>query len=66
MTGYSTKYSRGKLVGFKNYFVIYADKPFTKYSTWKDKDFVKDALQITGDHCGAVVGFETKKVKKSI
>jgi predicted alpha-1,2-mannosidase len=64
IVGYSTKYSRGKLVGFKNYFVIYADKPFTKYSTWKDKDFVKDALEITGDHCGAVVGFATKKGEK--
>lgn len=64
IVGYSTKYSRGKLVGFKNYFVIYADKPFTKYSTWKDKDFVKNALDITGDHCGAVVGFATKKGEK--
>jgi predicted alpha-1,2-mannosidase len=64
IVGYSTRYSRGKLVGFKNYFVIYADKPFTKYSTWKDKDFVKDALEITGDHCGAVVGFATKKGEK--
>ena len=64
IVGYSTKYSRGKLVGFKNYFVIYADKPFTKYSAWKDKDFVKDALEITGDHCGAVVGFATKKGEK--
>ena len=62
--GYSTKYARGKLVGFKNYFVIYSDKPFSKYSTWKDKDFVKDALEINGDHCGAVVGFATKKGEK--
>lgn len=64
IVGYSTRYSRGKLTDFKNYFVIYSDKPFTQFSTWKDKDFVKDALDITGDHCGAVVGFSTKKGEK--
>lgn len=64
IVGYSTRYSRGKLTDFKNYFVIYSDKPFTQYSTWKDKDFVKDALDITGNHCGAVVGFSTKKGEK--
>lgn len=64
ITGYSTKYSRGKLVGFKNYFVIYADKPFKKYSTWKDKDFVKDALELPEITAGLLSALPLKKVKK--
>src|SRR5206468_7378473 len=29
IVGYSTKYARGPLKNFKNYFVIYVDKPIT-------------------------------------
>src|SRR6201996_2146606 len=34
--GYSTKYARGPLKNFKNYFVIYVDKPFTLSRTYSD------------------------------
>jgi len=61
IVGYSTRYSRGKLVNFKNYFVIYVDKPFTVSYAWRDSTLLKDALQIEADHAGAIIGFKTKK-----
>src|ERR1700754_3609023 len=36
IVGYSTKYARGPLKNFKNYFVIYTDKPFTVYHTYSE------------------------------
>ncbi len=61
--GYSTKYARGKLTNFRNYFVIYLDKDFTLKQTWsgKTKNINGDALQLTSDHAGAFVCFSTKK-----
>jgi predicted alpha-1,2-mannosidase len=59
--GYSTRYSRGTLKNFRNYFVIYIDKPFTLSYTWHDSTLVKDSLELTASHCGAVIGFTTKK-----
>jgi predicted alpha-1,2-mannosidase len=62
--GYSTKYSRGKMDNFKNYFVIYIDKPFTLAQTWHGKTITKDSLELTSTHSGAVIGFKTKKGEK--
>ncbi len=62
--GYSTKYSRGPLPNFKNYFVIYLDKAFSVAYTWRGKTAVKDSLEMTADHSGAIVGFRTKKGEK--
>jgi len=59
--GYSTKYSRGKMTNFKDYFVIYIDKAFTIAGVWHDKIIAKDSLEITSKHSGAVIGFKTKK-----
>ncbi|MDB5197707.1 MAG: alpha-mannosidase [Flaviaesturariibacter sp.] len=59
--GYSTRYSRGKLPDFKNYFVIYIDKPFTVSYGWHDSTLVKDSMEIKAAHSGAVVGFRTAK-----
>ena len=59
--GYSTRYSRGNLPGFKNYFIIYFDKPFTLSYTWHDSTLVKDSLELRSNHTGAIVGFKTKK-----
>ncbi|HYK77546.1 MAG TPA: GH92 family glycosyl hydrolase [Daejeonella sp.] len=59
--GYSSRYSRGKLVNFKNYFVIYIDKPFSLFYTWNGKILDKNALEMNGEHAGAVIGFKTKK-----
>jgi predicted alpha-1,2-mannosidase len=59
--GYSTKYARGPLKNFKNYFVIYIDKPFTlSYTTNNDK-LVKDSLETANKHAGAIIGFKTTK-----
>lgn len=63
--GYSTRYSRGPLPkNFKNYFVIYIDKPFTLAYTWQDSTLVKNALENTSNHSGAVIGFKTSKGEK--
>jgi predicted alpha-1,2-mannosidase len=62
--GYSTRYARGKLVDFKNYFVIYTDKPFTMAKTWKGNRLVKDSLEINANHAGAIIGFKTAKGEK--
>jgi predicted alpha-1,2-mannosidase len=66
--GYSTKYSRGKLLNFKNYFVIYVDKPFT-YAQAKSslqitvhgKSLQKDSLEEQSNHTYGIIGFKTVK-----
>ncbi|MCD2423058.1 GH92 family glycosyl hydrolase [Niabella pedocola] len=62
--GYSTKHARGPLPDFKNYFVIYFDKPFANMHTWEDNKLNASALEITSDHSGAIVGFKTAKGEK--
>jgi predicted alpha-1,2-mannosidase len=62
--GYSTRYRRGKLINFKNYFIIQFDRPFTMSYTWHDSTLVKDSLELSADHTGAIVGFRTSKGKK--
>ncbi|MGZ5253782.1 MAG: GH92 family glycosyl hydrolase [Flavitalea sp.] len=59
--GYSTKFARGPLPNFKNFFVIHFDKPFTVAYTWKGNTVVKNQLELTSDHSGAIVGFKTEK-----
>lgn len=62
--GYSTRYARGPLKNFKNYFVIYLDKPFTLAYTTRDTIVVKDSLEMNAKHAGAVIGFKTIKGEK--
>lgn len=59
--GYSTRYSSGKLTNFKNYFVLYFDKPFALAKTISDQQLVKDTLELSANRTGAVVGFKTSK-----
>lgn len=59
--GYTTKHSRGPLPGFKNFFVIRFDKAFALSKTWKGNALMKDSLELTSDHVGAVIGFQTAK-----
>ncbi|GAB3926323.1 GH92 family glycosyl hydrolase [Mucilaginibacter myungsuensis] len=74
IVGYTQRYTRGKMTNFKNYFVIYSDKPFTFNKTWsttasgrgRDRKEVnrlagRDTLELTADHVGAVVGFKTRQ-----
>ena len=62
--GYSTKATRSAIKGLKNYFVIYIDKPFTINYTWHDSTLVKDSLEITANHAGAIIGFSTQRGEK--
>ncbi|NOW95289.1 GH92 family glycosyl hydrolase [Mucilaginibacter sp. SG564] len=62
--GYSTRYARGKMTNFKNYFVIYVDKPFILAKAWHDKTIAHDSLEISSAHSGAVIGFKTAKGEK--
>lgn len=62
--GYSTQYARGSLKNFKNYFVIYFDKPFTVSYAWHEKKLLKDSLETKSRHAGAIVGFKTAKGEK--
>ncbi|RZM21033.1 MAG: glycoside hydrolase family 92 protein, partial [Pedobacter sp.] len=59
--GYSTKYARGPLPNFKNYFVIYFDQPFSLSHAWHGNTLAKDTLELQSKHAGAVVGFKTTK-----
>jgi len=59
--GYSTKNSGAVTDNFKDYFVIYIDKPFEVASAWHDKDIDEGKLEYTGDHAGAAITFKTKK-----
>ena len=59
--GYSTRYRRGKLINFKNYFVIYFDKAFDYKKTISENAALIDSLEISNSHALAVVGFKTKK-----
>jgi predicted alpha-1,2-mannosidase len=62
--GYSTRYRRGKLINFKNYFVIYFDKPFRYTKTVSELGAMIDSLEITNSHALGVVGFKTRKGEK--
>lgn len=62
--GYSSRYSRGKLQNFRNYFVIRFNKPIRLAYTWRDSTLVKDSLELSADHTGAVIGFKTVKGEK--
>jgi predicted alpha-1,2-mannosidase len=61
--GYSTKYARGPLKNFKNYFVIYCDKPITIAHTYSDSTLT-DSLELHAKHVMAVIGFKTSHDEK--
>lgn len=62
--GYSTRYRRGSLTNFKNYFVIYLSKSITMAHTWRGNVLVKDSLELYANHAGGVVGFKTARGEK--
>ncbi len=59
--GYSTRNSGGVPEGFKNYFVIEFDKPFTVYYTVNDSIINEGETHITSSHAGAIVSFKTRR-----
>jgi len=56
--GYSTKYARGPLKNFKDYFVIYCDKTITIAHAYSDTTQT-DCLSLHAEHAMAVIGFKT-------
>jgi predicted alpha-1,2-mannosidase len=64
VVGYSSKHAHGIPDNFKNYFVIYFDKPFISSSSFNGDTLTKDVLELTADHTGAVIGFKTGKAEK--
>jgi len=63
IVGYSTKYARGPLKNFKNYFVIYADKAITFAKTYSDST-ATDSLELHAKHVMAAIGFKTTHNEK--
>ena len=59
--GYTTRNSGGVADGFRNYFVIEFDKPFSVYSTVNDSIINAGATSATCNHAGAIVTFSTKR-----
>ncbi len=59
IVGYTTRNSRGVPDNFKNYFVLFFNKPFDAAYGWHDSTLVKDSLTITANHAGAIVAFKT-------
>jgi predicted alpha-1,2-mannosidase len=62
--GWTTRNSGGVPDNFKNYFVIQLDKAFTLAMGWHDSTLVKDSIEITAKHAGAIVGFKTERGEK--
>lgn len=58
IVGYTTKYSRGPIKNFKNYFIIEFDQPFTSQSVWQEKELLQNQLTLTHEKDnGAIVSF---------
>ena len=64
ITGYTTRNSGGVPEGFKNYFVIEFDKPFTAHYVVEDSILHGERTQITCNHAGAIVTFSTQRGEK--
>lgn len=62
--GYSTRNSGGVPSNFKNYFVVQFDKTFESAEVWHDSVLVKDVLEQTANHSGAILGFKTARGEK--
>lgn len=63
--GYTTRNSGGVPDGFKNYFVLQFDHPFTVSTAGEvDKDYhftATTSSSVTSDHAGAIVQFKTRR-----
>jgi predicted alpha-1,2-mannosidase len=59
IVGYSTRYARGPLPNFRNWFVIQFDKPFASHEVWDGNKLIEGSLEADVKHAGAIVGFAT-------
>lgn len=65
IVGYSSRYARGSLKNFANYFVIQFSQPFTFTKVWQEEKLL-DSLLTTGNHSGAVVGFKMNGTNQQV
>ncbi|NCD72326.1 GH92 family glycosyl hydrolase [Mucilaginibacter agri] len=63
IVGYSTKHAQGGIKNFKNYFVIYVDKPFTLSRVYNDSTLT-DSTELHANRAIAAIGFKTIKGEK--
>ncbi|MCL6102784.1 MAG: GH92 family glycosyl hydrolase [Bacteroidetes bacterium] len=61
IVGYNKQNSRGASDKLTNYFVVKFNQPFTYTSSVKEGAMEPAQMQQTGDHVGAIVGFNTRK-----
>ncbi len=61
IVGYSTRYSSGNLPNFRNYFVIYIDKPFSGVHGFDTTALLRNVSEVKSRHAGAIVSFKTRK-----
>ena len=59
--GYLTRNSGGVPKGFKNYFIIKFDKPFSSFSVVEDSIIHEGEKGIGCNHAGAIVTFNTRR-----
>ncbi len=59
--GYSTRNSSGVPEGFKNFFIIQFDKPFSSFSVVEDSIIHEGEKGIGCNHAGAIVTFNTRR-----
>jgi predicted alpha-1,2-mannosidase len=59
IVGYSTRYARGPLPEFRNWFVVEFDKPFRSAELWDGDKLVDKVQELQAGHAGAIVGFAT-------
>ncbi|MBD3748635.1 MAG: glycoside hydrolase family 92 protein [Sphingobacteriales bacterium] len=59
--GYSTKYSRGKYINFKDYFVVEFDKDFSNSGIWDGEKYLPEINELQSNRTAAIIGFITKK-----
>ncbi|SMG21400.1 alpha-1,2-mannosidase, putative [Sphingobacterium psychroaquaticum] len=64
--GYSSRYSRGKLPNFRNYFVLVFDQPFDNYSTLEGDNRLVGQRKSTAGQTGAILGFKVKDKARPI
>jgi len=65
IVGYTTRYARGKLKNFANYFVIQFNTAFNFNKVWQ-KEILLDSLETKGDHAGAIIGFNITKNNQQV
>lgn len=59
--GYTTKNSGGVPDGFRNYFVLQFDRPFTYTAVVGDGKINEKGKELSANHAGAIVGFSTHR-----